>query len=203
MTISARVRSTFRLTSWRQPTAATALSDPVRMTAFGEFRVPRLGLIAHDHKKLVLLQWASEHIELLTACELVATGTTGLRLQRDLGLGVECLRSGPMGGDLQMGARIAEGRLDALIFFWDPLQPQPHDPDVRALLRAATVWDVPTACNRATADMVATALARGGPAWSATQRPLDVAAVDQPAVAGLVRENRSVGGDHEGVDGLQ
>ena len=151
------------------------------MAATDRLRVPRVAVIAHDHRKADLLQWAADHLELLVECELVATGTTGLRMQRDLGLDVECLRSGPMGGDLQIGARIAEGRLDVLVFFWDPLEPQPHDPDVKALLRAATVWDIPTACNRATADLIAGGLSRGRTrqAPSVDERVLNGVAVDE------------------------
>ena len=119
---------------------------------------PRVALVAHDHKKGALLTWARTHQQQLRRCRLVATGTTGELLARELRLEVERLLSGPLGGDLQIGARIAESRLDALIFFWDPLEPQPHDPDVKALLRAATVWDVPTACNRSTANLVVTGL---------------------------------------------
>jgi len=115
---------------------------------------PRVALVAHDNKKPALLDWADSHRTELAACELWATGTTGGMLIDELGLEVTRLHSGPMGGDQQIGAMIAEGRIDMLVFFWDPLEPQPHDPDVRALLRIAAVWDLPVACNRSTADLL-------------------------------------------------
>jgi methylglyoxal synthase len=111
-----------------------------------------VALIAHDNCKSDLLEWAEFNRKSLSAHHLVATGTTGSLLTYELGLEVERVNSGPLGGDLQIGAMVSEGSIDMMIFFWDPLEPQPHDPDVKALLRIVTVCNVPTACNRATAD---------------------------------------------------
>ncbi|MFZ9230864.1 MAG: methylglyoxal synthase [Acidimicrobiia bacterium] len=112
----------------------------------------KIALVAHDHKKAALIEWARINRTTLAGHDLVATGTTGAMLREQVGLDVRCLRSGPLGGDQQLGALICENEVDMLVFFWDPLEPQPHDPDVRALLRIAVVYDTPTACNRATAD---------------------------------------------------
>lgn len=114
----------------------------------------RIALIAHDHCKADLLDWARFNRGTLGAHELYATGTTGALLRKELGLDVTCFLSGPLGGDQQVGAAVAEGRLDCVIFFWDPLEPQPHDVDVKALLRIAVVHNLPIACNRATADFL-------------------------------------------------
>ena len=114
----------------------------------------RIALIAHDNCKSGLLDWARYNRGTLADHELFATGTTGALLSSELGLTVTRFLSGPLGGDQQVGAGIAEGRIDFVIFFWDPLEPQPHDVDVKALLRIAVVHDVPIACNRATADFI-------------------------------------------------
>lgn len=113
-----------------------------------------IALIAHDNKKPDLLEWARFNRETLAQHKLVATGTTGAVLETELCLPIEKLKSGPLGGDQQIGAMISEGRIDAVMFFWDPLKPHPHDVDVKALLRIAVVYDIPIACNRSTADFL-------------------------------------------------
>ena len=114
----------------------------------------KIALVAHDNKKSDLLEWAKYNRILLAHHDLYATGTTGTALERELGFKVNRLQSGPLGGDQQIGARIVDNEIDFLIFFWDPLEPQPHDPDVKALLRMAVVWNIPIACNRASADFM-------------------------------------------------
>jgi methylglyoxal synthase len=117
-------------------------------------RKKRIALIAHDKKKSDILAWVLVNKKILNDFELVATGTTGKLIRLETNLEVEVMESGPLGGDIQIGSQIVEGKVDVLIFFWDPLEPQPHDPDVKALLRMAVLRNIPTACNRATADLL-------------------------------------------------
>jgi methylglyoxal synthase len=114
----------------------------------------RIALIAHDNRKPDLVEWARFNRGTLARHELYATGTTGALVAQELDLNVNRFLSGPLGGDQQVGAAIAEGRIDFVVFFWDPLEPQPHDVDVKALLRITVVYNIPIACNRSTADFL-------------------------------------------------
>jgi methylglyoxal synthase len=125
---------------------------PNRIAVIGQRK--KIALIAHDHKKQDLLEWAKFNKGTLVQHELYATGTTGKVLEQELGSKITIFESGPLGGDQQIGSRIAEGCIDFLIFFWDPLESLSHDPYVKALLRMAVVWNIPTACNRASADFM-------------------------------------------------
>ncbi len=134
----------------------------------------RIALIAHDNRKADLLDWARFNRGTLAEHELFATGTTGGLLAQELELEVTRFRSGPLGGDQQVGAAIAEGRIDCVVFFWDPLEPHPHDVDVKALLRIAVVYNIPIACNRATADFVLSSpLMRQPLAWAHRETEAD------------------------------
>src|SRR3989304_7624470 len=114
----------------------------------------KIALVAHDNKKRDLVEWAKFNRDLLAHHQVFATGTTGKILEQELGFKIIRLKSGPLGGDQQIGAKIVDNKIDFLIFFWDPLEPQPHDPDVKALLRMAVRWNIPIACNRASADFM-------------------------------------------------
>jgi methylglyoxal synthase len=143
------------------------LSAGVSPSDNGKIRVlaqKRIALVAHDDRKSDLLEWAEYNRDILADHILYATGTTGRLLGERLVLPVTCFQSGPLGGDQQIGALIASGRLDMLIFFWDPMSSQPHDSDVKALVRIAVVWNIPIACNRTSADYLITSPLLGGSA---------------------------------------
>ena len=116
----------------------------------------RIAMVAHDNKKKELIEWAVYNKVALSRHELLGTGTTGKLLEEALDRSIKKLLSGPLGGDQQIGSMIAEGNVDVLIFFWDPMEAQPHDPDIKALLRLAVTWNIPFACDRATADFLLT-----------------------------------------------
>ena len=116
----------------------------------------RIALVAHDNKKKYIVEWAIHNMQALARHELVATGTTGKLLEDALDRPLKKLLSGPLGGDQQIGSMIEEGNVDVLIFFWDPMEAQPHDPDIKALLRVAVTWNIPFACDRSTADFLMT-----------------------------------------------
>ncbi len=118
--------------------------------------VDSIALVAHDNCKQSLIDWVDKHRHAFQGVKLYATGTTGKKITARSGLAVHCFNSGPLGGDQQIGALISEGGVDMLIFFWDPLEPMSHDPDIKALLRLATLWNIPSACNPATAELLIT-----------------------------------------------
>lgn len=167
--------------------ATGAEAGPEAGPETGLGRRQRIALIAHDNRKADLLEWARYNRLSLVQHELLATGTTGNLIANELGLDVNRVESGPLGGDLQIGAMITEGNIDMLVFFWDPLEPQPHDPDVKALLRVAVVWNILLACNRATADFLISSPLMRQPYQRATRhygaamRPAPRPPIDLPA----------------------
>ena len=157
----------------------------------------RIALVAHDNRKEDLLEWAKFNRGTLGQHALYATGKTGQLLERELSVKVTKLQSGPLGGDQQLGAKITEGEIDFLIFFWDPLEPLPHDMDVKALLRIAVVWNIPVACNRASADfMISSPLMKGSyqrsvPDYAAYEERHRAETVPTQPVEGQVGESDS------------
>ncbi|MBG0764605.1 MAG: methylglyoxal synthase [Tissierellales bacterium] len=117
-------------------------------------KIKKIALVAHDNRKQDLLEWVSENKEKLSKHKLFGTGSTSKLVRDEIGIEVKSYKSGPLGGDQQIGSKISEGKIDFMIFFWDPLTSQPHDPDVKALLRIAVLYDIPVAMNRATADFL-------------------------------------------------
>ena len=154
-----------------------------------------IALVAHDNKKVELLRWAEFNRPTLAQHDLIATGTTGTLLEYELGLKITRLMSGPLGGDQQIGSRIAEGKVDMLVFFWDPLEPQPHDPDVKALLRLAALWNVPVASNLATADMLISS-----PLLDNHYEPVKPEFADATASRGVAVDDRDGLDDNADVD---
>lgn len=128
------------------------------------YKTKRIALVAHDNRKKDLIEWVKWNRDVLLQHKLTCTGTTGKLVEKTLkkdlsgsettGLEINILKSGPLGGDQQLGALIVEGKIDIVVFLWDPMQPQPHDVDVKALLRITVLYNIPTACNRSTADFL-------------------------------------------------
>jgi len=147
-------------------TSSNQVGNPHESTVMTHIK--RVALIAHDNCKADLVDWARYNRGTLASHELYATGTTGAILADELDLDITRFLSGPLGGDQQVGAAIVEGRIDFVIFFWDPLEPHPHDVDVKALLRIAVVYNVPIACNRSTADFMLSS-----PLMSLPYRPME------------------------------
>jgi methylglyoxal synthase len=167
----------------------------------------KIALVAHDNKKRDLVEWAKFNRNLLAHHEVYATGTTGEILESALGFKINRLQSGPLGGDQQIGAKIVDNEIDFLIFFWDPLEPMPHDSDVKALLRMAVVWNIPIACNRATADfMISSPLMDGEydrlvPDYAEYRmRQIDWGESPETGPEEAEEEGRGTGGDEEMID---